>query len=378
MNIIHFSDTHLGFSDLDIINDEGINQRESDVYDAFSQVIDDILKQKPNYVIHCGDLFYTSNPSNRAIAFCQEQLKRLESFKIPFIVIAGNRSTSKSFNNSVILKALKTLKYVYPVFEQKYEKIEFEDIIFHALPHINDKTKIDNELELIEQNIMPKKKNVMILHCSVGVRYSAKEFGEWNYPKEKEYLFDKMDYVALGHWFGFQQLNKKLSHVCYSGSTQRTKSIDKSNDKGYVNIKLKTGSKIEFRKINTRKSYLLEIDCLNFDDSLQRAIEESNKFQLENSLLEIELINLTTSKSIDLPSDFFDSYFTDVMHLSIKREFLQKEQTIFDEVINTVSLKDYFIEHLELNIEDKSELSRLEKKVQKLFNEDEKSFNETL
>lgn len=33
MRIIHFSDTHLGFNDLDILNKENINQREADFYD---------------------------------------------------------------------------------------------------------------------------------------------------------------------------------------------------------------------------------------------------------------------------------------------------------------------------------------------------------
>ena len=47
MKIIHFSDTHLGFSDLDIVNEEGVNQREADFYKAFSDVIDAILETKP-------------------------------------------------------------------------------------------------------------------------------------------------------------------------------------------------------------------------------------------------------------------------------------------------------------------------------------------
>ncbi len=36
MKLIHFSDTHLGFNDLDVINEAGINQREADFYDAFT------------------------------------------------------------------------------------------------------------------------------------------------------------------------------------------------------------------------------------------------------------------------------------------------------------------------------------------------------
>ena len=42
MKILHFSDTHLGFNDLDIINNENINQREADFYDAFSEIVEQI------------------------------------------------------------------------------------------------------------------------------------------------------------------------------------------------------------------------------------------------------------------------------------------------------------------------------------------------
>ena len=378
MNIIHFSDTHLGFSDLDIVNGDGVNQREADFYDAFSQVIDDILEKKPDYVIHSGDLFHRSNPSNRAITFCLEQFKRLESLGIPIVIIAGNHSTPKNNNNSPILKALKTINNIYAIFEQKYEKIEFDDVVFHALPHINDEIKITDELNLIEKNINKNKKNIMILHCSVGAPYLMKEFGEWNYPKDKEYLFDNMDYVALGHWHGFGNINNKYKHVCYSGSLERTSSNDKRNDKGYISIDLKLKCKIEFNPIDIRKTYAFTIDCLDFNTSLEEVIIQSQTLPLKECLLELKLINLSATKSIDLPNSFFESYFKSVLYINIKREFLQKDDAVFSDVIKSVSLEDYFIEHLESNIEDKVELNRLEKKVKKLFNEYEESSDDTL
>ena len=69
MKIIHFSDTHLGFSDLDVTNANGVNQREADFYEAFKDVIEAIILQMPDYVIHTGDLFHRASPSNRAITF---------------------------------------------------------------------------------------------------------------------------------------------------------------------------------------------------------------------------------------------------------------------------------------------------------------------
>ena len=72
--------------------ESGINCREADFYDAFTQIIDAILKIRPDYVIHTGDLFHRPHPSNRAISFCLTQLKRLSVAQIPTIIIAGNHS----------------------------------------------------------------------------------------------------------------------------------------------------------------------------------------------------------------------------------------------------------------------------------------------
>lgn len=47
MKIVHFSDTHLGFNDLDVINDDNINQREADFYGVFSQVVEQIKELNP-------------------------------------------------------------------------------------------------------------------------------------------------------------------------------------------------------------------------------------------------------------------------------------------------------------------------------------------
>jgi len=378
MNIIHFSDTHLGFNDLDIINDDGINQREADFYDAFTQIIDKIIKEKPSYVVHTGDLFHRSSPSNRSITVCLEQLKRIEKINIPFIIIAGNHSTPKALKNSPILKALQTLDNVHAVFNQKYEKVEFEDVIFHALPHVNDEKNIINELELCEKEVNISKKNILMLHCSVGASYLMQEFGEWVYPKNKEYLFDKMDYVALGHWHGYGCINKKYKHVCYSGSSERTSSSDKRNDKGYVCIDLDKKCEISFHEINIRKTYLLEIDCTDFEKNLQKVIESSKKLELKNTLIELKLINLTPTKSIDIPNNFFNEYFNDAMYLNIKREFEQKDQIPLEEDIKSISLQEYFVDQLEQNIEDKSEFTRLKKKVKHLFLEYEEGLDDTV
>ncbi|MFT5661351.1 MAG: exonuclease SbcD, partial [Sulfurimonas sp.] len=147
MKILHFSDTHLGYNDLDILNSENINQREADFYDAFSQVVEQIKIIKPDYIIHTGDLFHRSSPSNRAITFALEQFKIIDELDIPFVIIAGNHSTPRTNLSSPILKIFESFKNVHTSYSQEYKKIEFEDIVFHTLPHMNDDSKALEQIE---------------------------------------------------------------------------------------------------------------------------------------------------------------------------------------------------------------------------------------
>ncbi len=362
MKIVHFSDTHLGFNDLYVVNKEGINQREVDFYKAFSDIIDNIISIKPDFVIHTGDLFHRSSPSNRAISFALKELKRLEDVKIPFIVIAGNHSTPRTFGTSSILEIIDTLKNSYAVYDQQYKKISFDEIIFHALPHINDEKKILTELEKIETSIDLKKKNVLLMHCSVGAYYLMHEFGEWVYPKQKEYIFEKMDYVALGHWHGFGSVGK-YKNVFYAGSSERTSSKDKREDKGFVVVELNKSINVEHHRIKLRKSLSFEIDATNFDEELNKLALRDTK----NAMVEIKLYNLTPSMSIDISNKTIMDCLPKAMSVKIKREFRNSEDIDTIQNPQSFSLESYFLSHIKENIKDENELDRLMNKAKELF-----------
>ena len=362
MKIVHFSDTHLGFSDLDVVNHDGINQREADFYKAFSDVIDAILDIKPDYVIHTGDLFHRASPSNRAITFALKELKRLGKDGIPLIMIAGNHSTPKTLSASPILEAFTSQDHIQAVYSQRYEKIEFEDVIFHALPHINDPHIIDDELNKMEKNIDPKKKNILMMHCSVGSYYLMHEFGEWVYPKDKEYIFEKLDYVALGHWHGFSQVGKH-TNVFYSGSTERTSSSDKRDDKGYVVVELDEKLKVFHHPVQIRKSLEFKIDAQNFETE----VASLNLSEIDDALVEVKLYNLTSSTSIDITNKEISKIFDKALYVRVKREFEIQQDVQIEENIESVSLEGYFLSHIKGKVSDKKEAKRLLSKAKELF-----------
>jgi len=372
LKIIHFSDTHLGFNDLDILNEENINQREADFYDAFSQVIAQIKVIQPDFIIHTGDLFHRASPSNRAITFALEQFKIIDELGIAFILIAGNHSTPRTNISSPILKIFDNFKNIHAVYEQEYKKIEFKSVIFHALPHMNDETKALSEIQLCEAEIDKSKKNIMMMHCSVGAFYLMQEFGEWVYPSEKEYIFKMMDYVALGHWHGFGQVGKH-ENVYYSGSTERTSLNDKRNSKGFIEVSLYDELIVEYKEIKIRPIILKEIDCEDYANS----ISSINTSDTKEALIEAKLTNLTALQSIEIQNSEIKNIFKDALHVSVKREFKKGINEAKADEIEALSLEEFFLEHLR---EDSTtqEFDRLKSKAQELFANYEEANDDTL
>jgi len=247
MTILHFSDTHLGFQAFDRVTAEGINAREQDMYDAFERVVTRILEIKPDVVIHSGDFFHRPSPSNRALTFGLEQLKRLCDAKIPIVVIAGNHETPKTIYNSPILRALRNLDCVYPIFGEAWEKFEFDGTVVHGIPHINDNRILYQELERLEP--VAGKFNVLMLHTSLGKKFLMEEYGEQVFPAEFEAKLADFQYIALGHWHNFQKIDLH-PNAWYSGSTERLSDTEIGAEKGF--LKLTFTKPDRFRKRDER------------------------------------------------------------------------------------------------------------------------------
>ncbi|MFO8017438.1 MAG: DNA repair exonuclease [Promethearchaeia archaeon] len=89
----HISDCHLGAWRKESLNHAG--------YDAFQQMIDQILAQDIDFVLICGDLYDTSNPKVDVVDLATRELTRLSDNNIPVYGIMGSHDFSPS-NKSMI------------------------------------------------------------------------------------------------------------------------------------------------------------------------------------------------------------------------------------------------------------------------------------
>lgn len=321
MNILHFSDTHLGFYDFDKVNDSGINVREQDVYDAFTYVIDQIIATKPDLVLHTGDFFHRPWPTNRALTFALEQLKRLESLNIAFVVIAGNHSTPKNVATSPILKVLKTFDFIKPIFEERYEQIVFDEVVIHGIPHINDTERQKAEMERIVPIL--GKLNILMAHTSIGIGYKMDEYGEHVFPEEKYPLLNQFDYVALGHWHNFQKV-KNLKTSWYCGSTERMSKSEALSEKGYCTLTIQAGkiSDPEFHPIPARPWLVLEIEACHKKTPLELMAEIQAFTQdnvLDGAIVSVFLEELTDVQLYEFSVINLKTIFKEAFHVIVKR-----------------------------------------------------------
>lgn len=213
MKILHVADTHLGYSAYRRVNEDGINQREIDTYNAFEQFVDYSIKSKPDIIIHAGDLFDSVRPTNRAITFAIHQILRISKQEIPFVVIAGNHEHPKLRETGHIFSVLDHIENVYPVYNSCYETIPFEinneKLTVHALPQTATKQEFNNNFKKLKKE-QSSDYNIVVAHGGVeGIKeFRMNEFNELMIPTQ--YLKKDFDYVALGHYHKYVRSQKML------------------------------------------------------------------------------------------------------------------------------------------------------------------------
>lgn len=322
MKIIHFSDTHLGYQAFDKVNDAGINAREQDVYDAFERVVDRILEAKPDLVIHSGDFFHRPSPSNRALTFGLEQLRRVGNASIPMVIIAGNHETPKTIYNSPILRALRTLDHVFPIFGEQWEVFERADVAVHGVPHINDQRLLLQELERLEPK--PGKFNILMLHTSLGKRYLMEEYGEQMFPEAFEAKLAAFQYIALGHWHDCQSVNL---HPCawYSGSTERLSDTEIGAEKGFLLLETKDDltCNVQFEAIATRpwlrweRNRCHEVSVIELEAELALFKAEN---PCQNAILSLNFNDIRPEQTLELGNLKLRQCFPEAFQIIPKRK----------------------------------------------------------
>lgn len=217
MKIVHISDTHIGismFSRTDPLT--GMNLREKQIYDNFLSAIDIIIKQKPDVLVHAGDLFNVVFPKTKAYTTVLAALGKLHEADIPVIIIAGNHSMTKT---RYTVSPYEVLDYhpsrLIAAYRFRYESVEIGDTMFHLLPNMLRPEDYRTEFEKIE--ISKSHANVLVTH-GLATQIKDKRLATVaEHELDGTILSDAFDYIALGHYHRQSQVT---DNAWYAGSTE--------------------------------------------------------------------------------------------------------------------------------------------------------------
>jgi exonuclease SbcD len=240
MKIIHFSDTHLGFSEFNALEaGTGLNVREADFYKTFRAVVGAVREKKPDLAIHAGDLFDTVRPPNRAISEAIEGFRRILDAGVPLVVIAGNHETPRIRATGNIFKALQAaLPQARFAFDGDCRIVEVGDAVVHAVPDAATEEELQRALGRVKH--APGRANILVLHAGASRLAATVQSGEFNQhyvPHEALLDFKDFDYIAFGHYHRHMKV-EGIENAWYSGATERTGINEAKVTPGYVEVEL--------------------------------------------------------------------------------------------------------------------------------------------
>ncbi len=384
MKIIHFSDTHLG-----ITMDN--TRRDEDFYKNFYKVIDDILLIKPDFVIHSGDLFNSSKPSNKAISVAISGFLRLEKAGIKTVIIAWNHDTPRLSTTTHAFSIFEKFENLKIVYKEKLEIFETEKINFVCLPHIYSQeffseqfnealeipplnpllTKEGKEVENFRGGL--KKINIFIGHFGL----QAKEYEEYTdeisgvniLVSELEKL-KKFDYVALGHYHKNFCISKK---ICYSGSLEHTSFNAKDHNIGYNILEFDKNNKLEkkYVKLDSRKMIDLGIiDCEkieNTEELLEFLEKNISKENISGAIVKIFFENINNNLLLEFQDKKINDFFKEAFYFEYRKAKKEDKKNSFNKKIdisNKNFVEDIFSDFLKnFEIPENIDMEELEKEL---------------
>ncbi len=271
MRFLHISDTHLGY------NQYGLTERAQDFLDVFHEAVDVAIDEKVDFIIHSGDFFHTSRPSNKTFLEGLEIVRRLNDANIQIFTISGNHDRGSQVRDVSPLSILEPLglKLVDTGF------IDYEGVLIGGLKYISkaglkQTGGIKPILEKYLDNLAPDAFKILMLH---------QEFKPF-FPNSDLYMEQEIpegfDYIGIGHYHIKQEpKNIKGSTVIYPGSTEFTayNENEEKVDKGFYIIDIDGKNiKCTFKTFSSKRPFislkLTEEDIQNQIYTLKEEIEK--------------------------------------------------------------------------------------------------------
>jgi exonuclease SbcD len=328
MKLIHIADTHLGLAAFNRLDPEsGMNLREKQVYDNFLRAINDIINQKPDVLVHAGDLFDTVKPKTKAYTTVLEALDRLHAAAIPLVIIAGNHSMVKTRYTTSPYEVVSYHKAeVKAAYRFRYEKVELQDTIFHLIPNmlrVEDYRKAYDEIVLSKNH-----KNVLVTHGLATQLKDKRLATVAEHELDGTILSEKFDYIALGHYHRQCQIT---DNAWYSGSTEYLTYGEIKDEKGGLSVDV---AKHAMQHLDLPKTPMVDLGTIrcqgvhsgDITDEIIARVEQKHLPQYAMAQVTLDGLSREHGKGIDTKE--LDGVMEHLLNLNIRRRRKDEDQPV--------------------------------------------------
>jgi exonuclease SbcD len=299
IQIVHCSDLHLD-KNFNIANLEKARIRKDDLNRAFSKVVDFVLNNKPDVFVISGDVFDKTSPTNAAIIFLTEQIKRIKDAQIPTFIIGGNHEVPKSGSFPPLAIDVLQSAGLATVFsrsdtpQKRLLKIGNETVCISGRSYY---AQFDGYNPLKDIKIpLDGDRNILLIHGSLqglSVAPSGNVLGELN-PFSTNDIISGLDYLALGHFHNFFTREFRDCTITNPGSLEKLSYAERNDKKGFVWVEL-AGSEtiVEQIEVSNRpmdeRELSLSKDASYVPGINEHLIKELERFSNKNGLLKLNL-----------------------------------------------------------------------------------------
>ena len=340
VKFLHTADWHIGrkLQGKDLLEDQQY---------VMNNLISKIDETKPDFLIIAGDLYDRSVPSKEATTLLQELLVKINiECNIPIFAISGNHDSRERLAIGEAWFS-KHKFYLHTRLNQAFDKITIEDTDIYLLPyfepfeareHFEDATLTTHNsatkrvIDEIYKNIDMSKTNILVAHTFVsgGLETdSEREISVGTVENVAVEIFEKFDYVALGHLHNPNAI--KEERIKYSGSPMAYSFSEATQTKGMRLVEL-TKEIFTEEFISLEQKRKLHNISTTYEEVFTKVFQQN--FDCKNDYFSMELSGM---EGVTDPLPRIKEYYPNTLILKQKRNNNSDSEIKFDKEMLTKS-----------------------------------------
>ena len=322
VKFLHTADWHIGrkLQGKDLLEDQQV---------VLDNLITEMKKINPDFLIIAGDLYDRSVPGKEATKLLQELLVKINiECNVPIFAVSGNHDSRERLAIGEAWFS-KHKFYLHTRLEQAFDKLSYEDADIYLLPYFEpfeareffeDATLTTHNaatkrvIDEIYKNLDTNKTNILVAHTFVsgGLETdSEREISVGTVENVAVEIFDRFDYVALGHLHNPNAINEE--RLKYSGSPMAYSFSEASQTKGMRLVKVtKESYNEEFIPLKPKRK--LHNISASYEEVLTKEFQQN--YDCKNDYFSMELSGL---EGITDPLPRIKEYYPNTLILKQKR-----------------------------------------------------------